>query len=102
MHDIFGREDRVAYRWSASGTHLGEWMGIPSTALHLTTTGITIHRIAGGKCVEGWVSVDISRSEEEKQWLLLLMSYQLLFLARALFQAMFVTLHISQGKEIHR
>ena len=69
MHDIFGREDRVAYRWSASGTHLGEWMGIPPTGLHLTTTGITIHRIVGGKCLEGWVSVDISRSEEEQQWL---------------------------------
>jgi predicted SnoaL-like aldol condensation-catalyzing enzyme len=64
MHDIFGKGDRVAYRWSASGTHLGEWIG-----LHLTTTGITIHRIVGGKCVEGWVSVDISRSEEEQRWL---------------------------------
>ncbi|MDQ3864655.1 MAG: SpoIIE family protein phosphatase [Actinomycetota bacterium] len=69
MHDIFGREDRVAYRWSASGTHLGAWMGVPPTGLHLTTTGITIHRIVGGKCVEGWVSVDISRSKEEQQWL---------------------------------
>jgi len=69
MHDIFGRGDRVAYRWSASGTHLGEWMGIPPTGLHLTTTGITIHRIVGGKCVESWVSVDISRSEEEQRWL---------------------------------
>ena len=69
MYDIFGRGDRVAYRWSASGTHLGEWMGVPPTGLHLTTTGITIHRIVGGKCVEGWVSVDISRSEEEQQWL---------------------------------
>jgi serine phosphatase RsbU (regulator of sigma subunit)/predicted ester cyclase len=69
MHDIFGKGDRVAYRWSASGTHLGEWMGISPTGLHLTTTGITIHRIVGGKCVEGWVSVDISRSEEEQQWL---------------------------------
>ena len=53
MHDIFGKGDRVAYRWSASGTHLGEWMGVPPTSLHLTTTGITIHRIVGGKCVEG-------------------------------------------------
>jgi len=44
-------------------------MGIPPTVLHLTTTGITIHRIVGGECVEGWVSVDISRSEEEQQWL---------------------------------
>jgi serine phosphatase RsbU (regulator of sigma subunit)/predicted ester cyclase len=69
MHDIFGRGDRVVYRWSASGTHLGELMGISPTGLHLTTTGITIHRIVGGKCVEGWASVDISRSEEEQQWL---------------------------------
>jgi serine phosphatase RsbU (regulator of sigma subunit)/predicted ester cyclase len=69
MHDIFGRGDRVAYRWSAGGTHLGELMGISPTGLHLTTTGITIHRIVRGKCVEGWASVDISRSEEEQQWL---------------------------------
>src|SRR5215204_1679431 len=69
MHDIFGKGDRVAYRWSDSGTHLGEWMGVPPTSLHLTTTGITIHRIVGGKCVEGWVSVAISRSEEEQRWL---------------------------------
>src|SRR5215212_11499736 len=37
--------------------------------LHMTTRGITILRIVGGKCVEGWASVDISRSEEEKLWL---------------------------------
>jgi predicted ester cyclase len=24
MHDILAQGDRVAYRWSASGTHLGE------------------------------------------------------------------------------
>jgi steroid delta-isomerase-like uncharacterized protein len=69
MHDIFGQADRAAYRWSAIGTHLGELMGIPPTGLHMTTTGITIHRIVGGKCVEGWASVDISRSEEEQRWL---------------------------------
>jgi steroid delta-isomerase-like uncharacterized protein len=69
MHDVFGRGDRVAYRWSAGGTHLGEWMGIPPTGLHITASGITIHRIVGGKCVEGWASVDVSRTEEEQQWL---------------------------------
>jgi serine phosphatase RsbU (regulator of sigma subunit)/predicted ester cyclase len=69
LHDIFARGDRVAYRWSASGTHLGQWAGIPPTGLHMTTRGITIHRIAGGTCVEGWASVDISRSEEEQRWL---------------------------------
>src|ERR687897_771495 len=61
IHDIFGRGDRVAYRWSASGTHLGEWAGIPPTGLHMTTSGITILRIAGGRCVEGWASLAISQ-----------------------------------------
>jgi serine phosphatase RsbU (regulator of sigma subunit)/predicted ester cyclase len=69
IHDIFGRGDRVAYRWSGGGTHLREWAGIPPTGLHMTTTGITILRIAEGKCVEGWASIDISRSEEERRWL---------------------------------
>jgi serine phosphatase RsbU (regulator of sigma subunit) len=69
MHDIFGQADRVAYRWSASGTHLGEWASISPTGLHMTMRGITILRIVGGKCVEGWASEDISRSEEERLWL---------------------------------
>ena len=69
MHDIFGRGDRVAYRWSASGTHLGEWAGLSPTGLHMTTGGITILRIAEGRFVEGWSSYDVSRSEEERRWL---------------------------------
>src|ERR687896_405484 len=35
----------------------------------MTIRGITILRIAGGRCVEGWSSLDISRSEEEQRWL---------------------------------
>src|SRR5918999_780202 len=69
VHDIFGRGDRVAYRWSASGTHLGEWAGLSPTGLHMTAGGITILRIAEGRFVEGWASLDISRSEEELRWL---------------------------------
>ena len=69
IHDIFGRGDRVAYRWSASGTHLGEWAGLSPTGLHMRAGGITILRIAEGRFVEGWASLDISRSEEERRWL---------------------------------
>jgi serine phosphatase RsbU (regulator of sigma subunit)/predicted ester cyclase len=69
IHDILAQGDRVAYRWSTSGTHLGELAGIPPTGLHMTTRGINIHRFAGGRCVEGWGSVDINRSEEEQRWL---------------------------------
>ena len=51
LHDLLAQGDRVAYRWSTSGTHLGEWAGIPPTDLHMTTRGITIHRIAGGRAL---------------------------------------------------
>jgi predicted ester cyclase len=69
LHDIFAQGDRVAFRWSVSGTHLGDWVGIPPTGNHITASGITIYRITGGKAVEGWSSIDISRSEEEQRWL---------------------------------
>jgi steroid delta-isomerase-like uncharacterized protein len=67
LHDIFAQGDRVAFRWSVSGTHLGDWVGIPPTGNHMRASGITIFRITGGKAVEGWASIDISRSEEEKR-----------------------------------
>jgi steroid delta-isomerase-like uncharacterized protein len=69
LDDIFGEGEMVAFRWSVSGTHLGDWLGIPPTGNHITATGITIFRIAGGKVVESWTSIDLSPAEEELQWL---------------------------------
>ena len=69
LHDIFAQGDRVAFRWSVNGPHLGDWVGIPPTGNHITASGITIYRISGGKAVEGWTSIDISCSEEEQRWL---------------------------------
>jgi serine phosphatase RsbU (regulator of sigma subunit)/predicted ester cyclase len=69
IEDIFTEGDRVAYRWTARGTHLGEWAGISPTGNHMAATGITIFRIAEDKIVEGWTSVDLSRSEEELRWI---------------------------------
>jgi serine phosphatase RsbU (regulator of sigma subunit)/predicted ester cyclase len=69
LHDIFAQGDRVMYRWSVNATHLGDWLGISPTGNHMRATGITIYRIVGGKAVEGWSSVAISRSEEEQRWL---------------------------------
>jgi serine phosphatase RsbU (regulator of sigma subunit) len=41
----------------------------PLNGNRITASGITIYRITGGKAVEGWTSIDISRSEEEQRWL---------------------------------
>jgi serine phosphatase RsbU (regulator of sigma subunit)/predicted ester cyclase len=69
IEDVFAEGDRVAYRWTARGTHLGAWAGISPTGNHMTATGITIFRVSEDKIVEGWVSVDPRRSEEELRWL---------------------------------
>ena len=46
--------NKVAARWTATGTHQGEFMGIPPTGKHMTWTGMNIFRLAGGKIVEVW------------------------------------------------
>jgi predicted ester cyclase len=69
VHDIFAKDDRVALRWSSTATHLGEWEGIPPTGQHGTMSGITIYRIAEGKAVEGWNSIEVNPTEEEQRWL---------------------------------
>jgi steroid delta-isomerase-like uncharacterized protein len=46
--------DRVVTRWSAHGTHKGDFMGIPPTGKEIRVTGIDIDRIEGGKIAETW------------------------------------------------
>jgi len=53
--EIFAEGDKVAARWTATGTHTGSPFGsIPRTGKSVTFTGITISRIADGKIVESW------------------------------------------------
>ena len=68
IDDIFAAGDRVALRWSARATHLGEWLDVPPTGHHFTMSGITIYRIAEGKAVEGWNSIEVNPTEEEQRW----------------------------------
>src|SRR5918994_917492 len=46
--------DLVATRWTATGTHKGELMGIAPTGKEATVTGVTIDRLEDGKIVESW------------------------------------------------
>jgi steroid delta-isomerase-like uncharacterized protein len=69
LDDIFGEGEMVALRWSVSGTHLGDWLGVPPTGNHVMATGITTFRIVGGRVMESWTSIDLNPAEEELQWL---------------------------------
>jgi steroid delta-isomerase-like uncharacterized protein len=56
---ITADDDLVSYRATESGTHRGEFLGIPATGKSATWTEIQFFRIANGKVVEHWVDVDI-------------------------------------------
>ncbi len=59
LEDMFAEGDKVVQRFTARGTHKGEFMGIPPSGKQVTITGIAIHRITGGKIVEDWVNMDM-------------------------------------------
>jgi steroid delta-isomerase-like uncharacterized protein len=69
LDDIFAEGEMVAFRWSVSGTHLGDWLGVPPTGNHVAATGITLFRVSSGKVVQGWTNMDLRPAEEELQWL---------------------------------
>jgi steroid delta-isomerase-like uncharacterized protein len=50
--------DLVATRWTATGTHEGELMGMQPSGKSSTVTGMAIDRIESGKVVESWGNWD--------------------------------------------
>lgn len=52
------RDDLVATRFTAAGTHTGVFQGIQPTGRRVTYTGIDMNRIVDGQIVEAWVSYD--------------------------------------------
>ena len=52
--DIIISGDRAALRWSATGTHEGDQLGVPATHKTIQFTGIDILRIENARIVERW------------------------------------------------
>jgi C-1 hydroxylase len=50
--EMMAEGDWVWARLTASGRHIGEWMGLPPTGIISTGTGIGFMRVSGGKVVE--------------------------------------------------
>jgi predicted ester cyclase len=45
-------------RWTATGTHTGEYAGIPATGKRSASKGINIHRVVDVQVQEGWLEWD--------------------------------------------
>lgn len=61
IHEAFGQEEKVAARYTVTGTHTGELMGIPPTGRQISITGITIMHFEDGEVVERW---DVDDSDQ--------------------------------------
>lgn len=54
INAMYAEGDKVATRYSATGTHTGDFRGIPPTGKSFNLTGHMIHRIRDGQKIEGW------------------------------------------------
>ena len=59
VEDVIADGDKVVSRNSLSGTHQGEYMGIPPTGKAVTYNEIFIARFDNGRIAETWGIVDV-------------------------------------------
>ena len=59
IEDLIEEGDKVVVRNTATGTHQGEYMGIPPTGKSVTYNEIFIARFAEGRIAETWGVVDV-------------------------------------------
>jgi steroid delta-isomerase-like uncharacterized protein len=59
VEDVVAQGDKLVARQCATGTHLGEFQGIPPTGKQFNVTGMDMWRVEGGKCAEHWIEMDM-------------------------------------------
>jgi steroid delta-isomerase-like uncharacterized protein len=59
VEDQVAEGDKVTTRYTLSGTHEGEFFGVPASGRRVEVSGINIDRFEGGKLVEEWASYDL-------------------------------------------
>ena len=58
LHALVAEDDIVVERFTASGTHHGELMGVAPTGKHIELKGINIFRVRDGRITERWGRLD--------------------------------------------
>jgi predicted ester cyclase len=57
--DALESGDKIACRFVLSGTHSGDFMGVPKSGADYILPGITILEFSNGKVVERWMNADM-------------------------------------------
>ncbi|MBV9447822.1 MAG: ester cyclase [Streptosporangiaceae bacterium] len=59
LEELIEEDDKVVVKDTVTGTHLGEYNGLPATGKSVSYSEIFIVRFAGGRIAEVWGVVDI-------------------------------------------
>src|ERR1700733_8910018 len=65
IDDTIAERNEVVEHWTATGTHKGQFLGMPPTNKKATVTGTSIFRIEGGKIVEEWANWNLMSMLEQ-------------------------------------
>ncbi len=57
--EMIAEDDTVVTRVHGTGTHLGEYRGIPATGRRITVASINLDRIVDGRIAERWLLLDM-------------------------------------------
>lgn len=58
LHDLVAEDDVVVAYWTFTGTHEGEFAGLPATGKQIAVEGFNLHHIQDGKIIEEWAVRD--------------------------------------------
>ena len=65
VHDMIAEGDKVVARVTMTGTHQGEFMGVPPTGKKISVPTIDIVRFMDGKAAEHWGATDTGSMMEQ-------------------------------------
>jgi predicted ester cyclase len=58
LHDMVGERDLVAFRWTITGEHVGEFGGVAPTHRRVTLRGLNLERVLDGRITQHWSEFD--------------------------------------------
>jgi steroid delta-isomerase-like uncharacterized protein len=59
VDDTVSEQDKLVVAWTVTGTHQGEFLGVPATNKKVSFSGITINQVGDGKIIESTVIWDV-------------------------------------------
>ena len=65
IDDTIAERDEVVIHWTTTGTHKGQFLGMPPTNKKASVTGTSINRIEGSKIAEMWTNWNLMSLMEQ-------------------------------------